>query len=174
MNTIYLILVASRLSPQGIIVLILFATPFVIALVYSFVGTVKEGFGLFREIAIKGGVVHYSSKTTENVTHYLGMFPYYQKLSSSGKEEFIRRTLNFLNTKTIIGEDHYQPDYAAKIHVSAAATQLTFGLPDFSFSHFHDQPGRFFGGAASGRWRRLGLFRNLAAARRRTNHDGNP
>jgi Mlc titration factor MtfA (ptsG expression regulator) len=106
------------------------------ALAIRFFSLLKEGFNIIKESAYKSGTVKYSPATTENAAVYLVSFPYYQKLSQRGKAEFIRRTLNFLNTKNIEGENDYQPDLAARIHVAAAATQLTFGLPDFSFSHF--------------------------------------
>jgi Mlc titration factor MtfA (ptsG expression regulator) len=103
-----------------------------------FYSVVREGFGLIRESVYKSGKVNYSAEVTNDVSIYLLSFSYYQKLSSIRKEEFIRRTLNFLNTKNISGEDDFEPSYEAKVHVAAAATQLAFGLPDFSFSHFDD------------------------------------
>jgi Mlc titration factor MtfA (ptsG expression regulator) len=136
MSAFIIILETDENRAPAIIVILLFALPLIGAVVYSFWGTVKEGIGLFREIAIKSGNVHYSSLTIENASKCLMSFPYYQKLSTQGKEEFVKRTLNFLNIKTIAGEDDYEPDYAAKIHVAAAATQLTFGLKDFSFPDF--------------------------------------
>lgn len=136
MVSIHLHFILARVTAQGIIVLIIFATPFAIALIYSFLGSLKAGLELFHEMAVKSGAVHYSASTTENVPQHLAMFPYYQKLSIAGKQKFVRRILNFMSIKTFGGADDYEPDYAAKIHIAAAATQLTFGLPDFPFERF--------------------------------------
>src|SRR3954467_14245633 len=105
----------------------------VLVLVARFYAVVKEGFGLIKESVYKSGKVSYSAEVTNDVAIYLLSFSYYLKLSAIKKEEFIRRTLNFLNTKNISGEDNFEPSYEAKVHVAAAATQLTFGLVDFTF-----------------------------------------
>jgi Mlc titration factor MtfA (ptsG expression regulator) len=87
-------------------------------------------------VGLKKGLIHHSNHAKEKAALCLAGFSYYQKLSLQGKEEFIQRTLNFIDTKLITGEENFSPGYCDKIHLAAAATQLTFGLPDFTFTHF--------------------------------------
>lgn len=84
----------------------------------------------------KSGKMNYSAEAEAAVNFQLGNFMYYQELTPSGKKEFVRRVLNFIESHTIDGEDDFSPGLPAKIHVAAAATQLTFGLDDFAFTHF--------------------------------------
>lgn len=136
MTTTFVVL--RQIEPSNNVIVWIFILVAVAAVFIRFISVFKDGYSLIKENAFKSGAVKYGPRTTENAATYLSNFPYYQKLSPAGKDKFIRRTLNFLNTKTIEGENNYVPDYAAKIHVAAAATQLSFGLQDFVFEHFDD------------------------------------
>lgn len=78
----------------------------------------------------------YSHEEHSAVSFQLSNFSYFRKLTQKGKDEFIRRILNFMRSHTMEGQGDFDPGLPEKIHVSAAATQLTFGLKDFFFSHF--------------------------------------
>jgi MtfA peptidase len=108
----------------------------ILAVLIAFVRLLKTGFSLFRTEQVKSGVVNYSDEKEATVRLHLSAFSYFRKLSQKAKDEFIQRTLNFLETHTVYGEEDFSPGLPAKIHVAAAATQLTFGLQDFFFAHF--------------------------------------
>ncbi|CAN5913020.1 hypothetical protein BH11BAC7_BH11BAC7_23000 [soil metagenome] len=108
----------------------------ILAVVIAFIRLLKAGFSLFRTELVKSGDVTYSTDKEITVKLQLATFSYFRKLSPQGKNEFVKRILNFLETHTIEGEVDFSPGLAAKIHVGAAATQLTFGLEDFVFTHF--------------------------------------
>jgi Mlc titration factor MtfA (ptsG expression regulator) len=119
-------------SPVGFVI----ALFFVLLLLFMLARIFKDGFNIARAEQAKIGAIQYGSETQTAVSLQLENFPYFRKLSNRAKEEFINRCLNFLNTFSIQGEDDFKPDNAAKIHVAAAATELTFGLSDFPFTHF--------------------------------------
>ncbi|MCX6311359.1 MAG: zinc-dependent peptidase [Bacteroidetes bacterium] len=120
-------------SPIGFIIAIFL----LLLLVRLLIGIFKDGFSIARAEKAKVGELHYGTETRSEVDFQLKAFPYYQRLPQNGKEEFITRCLNFINTFTIEGEDDYDPNFAAKIHVAAAATELTFGISDFPFTNFN-------------------------------------
>lgn len=96
----------------------------------------KDGYLIARSEMVKTGKVFYSSEAESAVRMQLGDFSYFRKLTPQRKTEFIHRVLNFIETHAIDGVGEFEPDLYAKIHVAAAATQLTLGLEDFSFTHF--------------------------------------
>lgn len=108
----------------------------VLALIIAFVRLLQSGYSLFRTEQVKTGDVEYDTQESSAVRLQLSTFNYFRKLSPQAKTEFVQRVLNFIETHTIEGEGNYNPGLAAKIHVAAAATQLTFGLDDFAFTHF--------------------------------------
>lgn len=118
--------------PAGFIV----ALVVVLGLGRMLYGIFREGAKIAREEKIRAGEVNYSPEAEAAVNFQLGNFMYYRKLTPNGKKEFVRRVLNFIESHTIDGEGDFSPGLPAKIHVAAAATQLTFGLPDFAFTHF--------------------------------------
>lgn len=109
---------------------------FLLGLLIYFIRVVKDGFSLFRSENVKAGNVSYSNESMTAVSFQLGNFIYFRKLSPQGKAEFIRRVMNFIETHTMEGEDDFTPSLPDKIHVAAAATQLTFGYEDFMFTNF--------------------------------------
>jgi Mlc titration factor MtfA (ptsG expression regulator) len=108
----------------------------IVAVVIAFFRLVKSGYSLFRTEQVKDGDVTYDPERESAVRFHLSTFLYFRKLTAQGKTEFVQRTLNFMETHSVEGEDDYEPGLPAKIHVAAAATQLTFGLDDFAFTHF--------------------------------------
>ena len=109
---------------------------FLLGLLIYFIRVMKDGVSLIRTENIKAGNVSYGSDAMSAVSFQLGNFTYFRKLSMQGKAEFIRRVMNFIETHTMEGEDDFDPALRDKIHVAAAATQLTFGHEDFVFTHF--------------------------------------
>jgi Mlc titration factor MtfA (ptsG expression regulator) len=131
-----MLLILAKIEKTGNPVIYFFATILIGALVIAFIRLLKTGFSLFRDEQVKSGFVNYSNEKETAVRLHLGAFSYFRKLSSKGKTAFVQRTLNFLETHEVYGEDDFSPGLPAKIHVAAAATQLTFGLRDFAFTHF--------------------------------------
>ncbi len=77
-----------------------------------------------------------TTESTSAVIFHLNDFIYFRKLTAARKAEFAQRVINFLESHDIEGTGEFEPSLNAKIHVAAAATQLTFGLEDFTFSYF--------------------------------------
>lgn len=63
-------------------------------------------------------------------------FPYYQKLSPSGKARFELKVCNFICGKQFIPRNVEAVTIEAKVLIAAAAVQLTFGLPHVYLRHF--------------------------------------
>jgi len=63
-------------------------------------------------------------------------FVYYQNLPDQLKEDFIFRTYKFMRFRQWIPSSKLIVDLHKKVLISASATQLTFGLTDFSFGRF--------------------------------------
>lgn len=64
-------------------------------------------------------------------------FVYYQNLGPDNKERFERKLVKFLHSKRFIPRGIDEVTLEAQVLISASAVQLTFGLPDFYFSHFN-------------------------------------
>lgn len=61
--------------------------------------------------------------------------PYYKSLSSDGRERFLKRALEFIESKTFEYVD-IEKDESMPLLISAAAIQLTFGLDNFQLDYF--------------------------------------
>jgi hypothetical protein len=108
----------------------------VLGLIIYFIRVMRDGAGLFRSGNVKAGNVSYDNDVMQSVAFQLSNFSYFRQLSPQGKSEFIRRVMNFIETNSIEGEDNFEPSLPDKIHVAAAATQLTFGYDDLMFPDF--------------------------------------
>jgi Mlc titration factor MtfA (ptsG expression regulator) len=109
---------------------------FIALLAFLLIRALRDGVKVVKSAHVKSGEATYSAEQENAVNYHLGNFLYYRKLTPQGKKEFVQRTLNFIETHFIEGENDFNPGLPAKIHVAAAATQLTFGLKDFIFKHF--------------------------------------
>lgn len=133
MNPLFVVLLFSfGESPIGFIIA-LAAFFFLGRMLY---GIFKDGAKIAKTHQVKTGTITHSNEAENAVDYQLRNFAYYRKLSSKGRIAFIRRILNFLETHTIEGNGDFEPALSDKIDVSAAAAQLTFGMPGFMFSHF--------------------------------------
>lgn len=63
--------------------------------------------------------------------------PYFQNLSSGGRERFVDRVFKFMEDKNFIGREGLVVTDEIRILISASAVQLTFGLKDYTISHLH-------------------------------------
>lgn len=63
--------------------------------------------------------------------------PYYQKLSSSGKDLFVNRVRSFIEKKTITGRQNFIVTPEVSITLAASAVQLTLGLETWDYSYFN-------------------------------------
>ncbi|MDQ3111692.1 MAG: zinc-dependent peptidase [Bacteroidota bacterium] len=97
---------------------------------------IRDGAKIVRTEYVKTGNSSYSAEEAAPVDLHLLNFSYYRKLTTQGRARFIHRVLNFIETHHIEGENDFNSGFREKVHVSAAATQLTFGLRDFIFTHF--------------------------------------
>jgi MtfA peptidase len=61
--------------------------------------------------------------------------PYYRSLSSAGRDRFLKRVLQFIESKTFEYVD-IQRDESMPLLIGAAAVQLTFGLDRFQLDYF--------------------------------------
>jgi Mlc titration factor MtfA (ptsG expression regulator) len=130
------ILYRGRIEKTDNPVVYVVAAIMILVLIIAFFRLIRDGFKLFRTEQVKSGDVNYDPEKESAVRFHLSGFLYFRKLTSQGKTDFVHRTLNFMETHSVEGEDDYDPGLPAKIHVAAAATQLTFGLDDFAFTHF--------------------------------------
>lgn len=64
-------------------------------------------------------------------------FPYFHKLSASSKKEFVQRVHHFRKSKNFHFIEMPERDDVSVL-VSAAAIQLSFGLPEYLFGFFED------------------------------------
>lgn len=119
-------------SPVGFFI----ASGFLILLAWMLVSALRTGVKAVHEQQVKTGGMEYGSEAKFAINYQLSDFSYYRKLTQTRKEEFAQRIINFMETHSIEGENNFNPNLPAKIHVAAAATQLTFGLADFAFTHF--------------------------------------
>jgi Mlc titration factor MtfA (ptsG expression regulator) len=81
------------------------------------------------------------------VISFLSKSPYYKALSPEGKEKFSKRLILFLADKKFIGMEGLVVTDEMRVLISAAATQVTFGLDKFMLLLFHTiriYPGEFF------------------------------
>lgn len=65
---------------------------------------------------------------------------FYNKLNKKAKIQFEKRVQHYINSKMFTAEDGYAVTEEMKVSISAAATQITFGLPLLSntiFNHIH-------------------------------------
>lgn len=63
-------------------------------------------------------------------------FAYFRDLSAPEQEKFIRRVAQFISMKTFIPRMFKVVTSEMKVLISAAAIQLTFGLPEICLQHF--------------------------------------
>jgi Mlc titration factor MtfA (ptsG expression regulator) len=63
-------------------------------------------------------------------------FDYYNKLNKSDKELFEKRVRYYMTTKMFTSEDGYSVTDDMKVMISAAASQITFGLPLIANSNY--------------------------------------
>lgn len=63
-------------------------------------------------------------------------FPFYNELPTLQQDEFRNRILRFMISKKFYGAQGFKVEFKHKVLVSAAATQLTFGLDKFSYPLF--------------------------------------
>ena len=80
------------------------------------------------------------SETKKGITlinHYLKDFEYFQNLSVSGKSKFIKRVVEFINSKKFIGHHGLHVTGEMRVLIAASAVQLTFGLKKFILAHYH-------------------------------------
>ncbi len=104
--------------------------------IYFFWGVIKEGFGLVKDRLVTTGKIQADEEEAAQTAATLFSFSYFQKLSPNGKKIFLDKVYLFLNTKTFEGAGEYEPDRHTCIHVAAAAAQLSYGLPGFTFPRF--------------------------------------
>lgn len=64
-------------------------------------------------------------------------FDYYKKLTEGEKVIFITRVSDFINSKKFLGQSSFSITLEMKVLISAAATQITFGLNEKLFEMFH-------------------------------------
>jgi Mlc titration factor MtfA (ptsG expression regulator) len=119
-------------NPLGFII----AISLLLVLARMLFGILGDGIRLAKSRQANSGDMTYDPERESAVRFHLSTFLYFRKLTAQGKTEFVHRTLNFMETHSVAGESDYEPGLPAKIHVAAAATQLTFGLDDFAFTHF--------------------------------------
>ena len=62
---------------------------------------------------------------------------YFNSLSDSGKEKFIKRCILFADSRSFIGMHGMVITDDVKLKLAVAAVQITFGFKNFSFSHYH-------------------------------------
>jgi Mlc titration factor MtfA (ptsG expression regulator) len=108
----------------------------ILMLAFVLFRALRDGVKAVQTAHVKTGGANYDSEEEAAVDLHLANFLYYRKLSPQGKKEFVQRTLNFIETHFIEGENDFEPGLREKIHVAAAATQLSFGMKDFIFTHF--------------------------------------
>lgn len=63
-------------------------------------------------------------------------FDYYRKLPDKFKEEFENKLLDFMEMKEFTPRQMKEVTHEMKVLISAAAVQLTFGMPDIYLRHF--------------------------------------
>ena len=63
-------------------------------------------------------------------------FDYYNHLSSANQRVFEDRVVRFIHKKKFVPRNFPKVSLAMKVLISAAAVQLTFGLPEISLQHF--------------------------------------
>ena len=71
------------------------------------------------------------------ISSHLSRYNYFLKLSAQGKEKFLKRLSEFLYDKYFTGLNDLVVTDEMRILISAAATQLTFGLKKYSLPLFH-------------------------------------
>lgn len=71
------------------------------------------------------------------VMSLLNKFSYYGYLSPRGKDKFAGRVVRFLADKKMLGMEGLVITDEIRVMISAAATQLTFGLEKHMLLHFH-------------------------------------
>ncbi|CAN5271765.1 hypothetical protein BH09BAC5_BH09BAC5_15830 [soil metagenome] len=114
------------------------AAGFLAMLAAFFVSAITDGFNVFKFEWLRKVNKDFGPKAEAAVTFQLGKFLYFTKLSLQRRAEFVQRVLNFMESHNIDGIGDYNPGTPEKIHVAAAATQLTFGLKDFVFENFEN------------------------------------
>lgn len=67
---------------------------------------------------------------------YAAEFLYYNTLDSNRKSLFIRRCLQFISEKEIMGANGFVPDNRVKALLAASAVQLTLGLETWKLDYF--------------------------------------
>ncbi len=63
-------------------------------------------------------------------------FEYYNRLSPQYQEEFVGKLVKFMNKKEFIPRQLVEVTEEMQVLISAAAVQITFGLPDVYLKHF--------------------------------------
>ncbi|MGZ6540316.1 MAG: zinc-dependent peptidase, partial [Bacteroidia bacterium] len=63
-------------------------------------------------------------------------FIYYNTLNEEWKHIFVRRVIQFAQTKTFIGREGFPINNKVKAIISASAVQLTLGLTEWQLSYF--------------------------------------
>lgn len=132
MNPLFALLLFGFESPVGFFI----AMTILFGLGVMLVRIFRDGSKIIKTAHVKTGTVNYSNEAERAVDYQLRTFGYYRKLTIRGRQEFVQRVLNFIHSHTIEGKGDFEPGLPDKIDVAAAATQLTFGMPDFMFSHF--------------------------------------
>lgn len=64
-------------------------------------------------------------------------FDYYKRLSEEEKKIFIARVSDFIKSKKFVGANNFEVTIEMKVLISAAATQITFGLNEMLFTMFN-------------------------------------
>ncbi len=62
---------------------------------------------------------------------------YFNNLSQEAKDRFIRRCLDFVDSKEFIGMEGIKITEEMKLKLASSAIQITFGFKNFYFSHYH-------------------------------------
>jgi Mlc titration factor MtfA (ptsG expression regulator) len=63
-------------------------------------------------------------------------YSYYKNLSNSGKEKFLLRVKEFIETKDIEGRNGLEVTQTMEVLIAASGIQLTFGLDNYLLQHF--------------------------------------
>lgn len=107
-----------------IVVVVLLVLIFIINIDYKMLKPVKRSIDIFKpNIPIKD--------ILEN------RFDYYKKLSEEEKKIFITRVNDFIISKKFVGASKFEVTIEMKVLISAAATQITFGLNEMLFTMFN-------------------------------------
>jgi Mlc titration factor MtfA (ptsG expression regulator) len=89
---------------------------------------------IFRSLNKNGPEKRADLKYSEQILS--SKFVYYQRLNDTDKTKFLKRLVNFIDTKDFQGCGGIELTQEMIVLISASAIQLTFGLDEFLLDHF--------------------------------------